>query len=86
MIRGLFGAGTMPAKVRDGLDEVSATHCGIASRVANALAPADASDFAFPLGIAETMPASQSLASVMTDALGLDDTPVYAAAHAGGEL
>lgn len=37
------------------------------------------------LGVAETMPAAQSLASVMTDALGLDGSPVYAAAQAGGE-
>lgn len=49
MIRGLFGAGTTPAMLRGGLDEVSATHRGIASRVANALTPADGSDFASQL-------------------------------------
>lgn len=37
MIKGLFGAGTMPGTLRGGLAEANATHRTIATRVANAI-------------------------------------------------
>jgi hypothetical protein len=40
MIEGLFGPATLVGMLRTGLDDTSATHREIASRVANALTPA----------------------------------------------
>ncbi len=46
MIRGLFGNETLTFRLRGGLEETSATHRGIAGRVANALQASANSDFA----------------------------------------
>lgn len=46
MLRSLFGTGTLPAMLRGGLEETSATHKAIARRVAGALDASSANDFA----------------------------------------
>jgi hypothetical protein len=45
MIRGLFGASTLPAALRGGLEEASATQRGIGRRVADALATSTTTGF-----------------------------------------
>lgn len=52
MIKGLFGAGSVTATLRGGLEEASATHRAIAERVARGLERSSASDFSGELGAA----------------------------------
>lgn len=46
MLKGLFGAGSLTAMLRGGLEETSATHKAIAQRVAHALQSSSTTDFA----------------------------------------
>jgi hypothetical protein len=45
MIRGLFGSSTLPAQLRGGLEEASATQKGIGQRVARALETSTSTSF-----------------------------------------
>ena len=53
MLKGLFGPNTLTAKLRGGLEEATATHRGIAQRVASALESSSATEFADELDAAQ---------------------------------
>lgn len=54
MISGLFGSGSTSWKLRGGLEELSATHSGIAQRVSDASRASATTDFSQVLGEAES--------------------------------
>lgn len=70
MIKGLFGAGSVTATLRGGLEEAAATHRTIADRVAKGLGRSSSADFSGELDAA----ASQSDAALTQDMAALADT------------
>lgn len=74
MIKGLFGPGTITHQLRQGLDELSVRHQGIADRVANALrVSSSTTDFAEEL--AEAQAAAQE-AELQEDMVTLADNQI----------
>lgn len=72
MIRGLFGPSSMPAMLRGGLAETSATHKAIAARVADAIQSSSTVEGAG--GAAGAQTAAQREADLQTDMAQLADT------------
>lgn len=70
MIRGLFGAGSVTATLRGGLEEAAATHRTIADRVARGLGRSASADFSGALEAA----AAESDAALTQDMAALADT------------
>ena len=68
MIRGIFGAQTLPSLLRGGLEEASATQRGIGKRVADALAASTTTGFteASQAAIAKAKQAEQDLQREMS--------------------
>src|SRR5262245_18395114 len=73
MIKGLFGAGSLTANLRDGLDEMSVRHKAIARRVAGALSASSIVDFAAHLSSAKSR-ARRTDADLQADMSQLADT------------
>jgi len=70
MIKGLFGAGSVTATLRGGLEEAAATHRTIAERVARGLGRSSSSDFSGALDAA----AARSDEALTQDMTALADT------------
>ncbi len=64
MLKGLFGPASLPAMLRGGLEETSATHRGIAARVAGAIDASSRADF--PGELARSQAAEADLERDMT--------------------
>ncbi len=73
MIRGLFGASTLPSLLRGGLEETSATQRGIGQRVAQALATSTSTGFA-DASQAAVAKAAQTEADIQREMTSLADT------------
>ncbi len=73
MIQGLFGTNTLPAALRAGLDETTATQRAIAARVASALQSSSSTDFAGDFAAAQGKPRA-SEADLQRDMSELADT------------
>ena len=73
MIRGLFGATTLPALLRGGLEETSATQRGIGERVARALDSSASTDFATSME-AQRAKAREAEVDLQRDMASLADT------------
>jgi flagellar basal body rod protein FlgB len=71
MIRDLFGPSTVPAMLRGGLEETSATHRAIAARVAGAVSQSGNVDFSAALAAGA---ARLDQADLQTDMVALVDT------------
>jgi flagellar basal body rod protein FlgB len=72
MLKGLFGPTTLTHRLRGGLEETSATHREIATRVAGAMASSSATDFAGQLDAATGV--KPDAADVERDMAALADT------------
>ncbi len=75
MLRGLFGSTTLPAMLRGGLEEASATHRGIAERVAGALTTSSSTSFSSALDAAQAAP-RHAEADLQQDMASLADTEI----------
>jgi flagellar basal body rod protein FlgB len=64
MLKGLFGPTTVTSMLRGGLEETSATHRGIAARVAGAIDASSSTDF--PGDLARSQAAQADLERDMT--------------------
>jgi len=73
MIRGLFGATTLPAMLRGGLEEASATQRGIGQRVSRALETSTSLSFT-DAAQAQLAKARQAEADVQREMASLADT------------
>jgi hypothetical protein len=80
MLKGLFGPTTLPAMLRGGLEESSATHRGIAQRVAGALT--SSSNVDFPGELAARTGAPPDAESLERDMAALADTQLRYEAEA----
>lgn len=80
MLKGLFGPTTLPYMLRGGLEEASATHRSVSSRVAGALAASSSVDFSDALGAqAQQAAIEERLQQAMTE---LADTQLRYEANA----
>ncbi|MEZ4589478.1 MAG: hypothetical protein R2909_24135 [Gemmatimonadales bacterium] len=73
MIRGLFGATTLPAQLRGGLEETSATQRGIGERVARAIETSSSTDFTSSME-AQVAKAREAEMDLQRDMAALADT------------
>lgn len=77
MLKALFHAGSVTSRLRTGLDDATAIHRGIATRVATMLQRSSTTDFASALGTAQAgaaVPAPFSEADLQRDMAALADT------------
>jgi flagellar basal body rod protein FlgB len=74
MIRSLFGPDTKVAMLRGGLEETSATHRGIAARVAAATTTSAAGDFPAELAAKTGKPGRMSDVDLQQEMAALADT------------